>query len=382
VRVRALVIATLAATLLAIAGPVGHGAGGQARFIVVLRDSVAKPREVAAEHGRRFGADVTHVYRHALKGYAARLAEGQLGALRADRRVAYVERDQVVSIAETQSPATWGIDRVDQRDLPLSNSFSYASTGSNVTAYVIDTGIRTSHQQFGGRAVHGFDAVDGSLPAADCNGHGTHVAGTIGGSKDGVAKDARLVAIRVLDCDGSGYWSWVIAGIDWAAQDHQSGDRAVANLSLGGGASRAVDTAVKNAIADGISFAVAAGNSSANACNYSPARVPEALTVGATTSSDARASYSNYGKCLDLFAPGSSVTSAWHTDDTATKTISGTSMAAPHVAGVAALLLQAGYQSPSSVSQSIVGSASSNKISGLGSRKYKGTPNLLLYTDY
>jgi aqualysin 1 len=380
-RARAAIVVGLIGLLIATTAPAVDAAGGQARFIVVLKDSVARPREVASEHGRRFGADVTHVYRHALKGYAARLGEGQLRALRADRRVAYIERDQVVTIVQTQSPATWGLDRIDQRDLPLSNTFSYSSDGSGVRAYVIDTGIRTSHDQFGGRAVNGMDAVDGSLPAADCNGHGTHVAGTIGGSRHGVAKGVGLVAIRVLDCNGSGYWSWVIAGIDWAAQHHQPGEPAVANMSLGGGASTAVDTAVKNAIADGITFAVAAGNSNADACRYSPARVPEALTVGATTSSDARASYSNYGKCLDLFAPGSSITSAWNTDDSATKTISGTSMAAPHVAGVAAQILEAGYQSPSAVSQALVSDASGNKVSGLASRKYKGTPNLLLYTD-
>ena len=203
-------------------------------------------------------------------------------------------------------------------------------------AYIIDTGIRTTHSQFGGRAISGYDAIDGALPAADCNGHGTHVAGTVGGSTYGVAKAVSLVAVRVLNCSGSGSTSGVIAGIDWVTGNHQAGQPAVANMSLGGGASSSLDTAVRNSIADGVTYALAAGNDNTNACNSSPARTAEALTVGSTTSSDARSSFSNYGTCVDIFAPGSSITSAWHTSDTATNTISGTSMAAPHVAGAAA----------------------------------------------
>jgi subtilisin family serine protease len=379
---RWLIIAGLVASLLVASVPGVQAAGGQARFIVVLRDSVDAPRAVAAEHRQRYGAEVSEVYRHALKGYAARLDESKLGALRSDRRVAWIERDQRVSIDTTQSPATWGLDRIDQAGLPLNNTYSYQRTGSGVTAYVIDTGIRTSHQQFGGRAVSGVDQVDGALPAADCNGHGTHVAGTIGGSVHGVAKGASLVAVRVLDCAGSGYWSWIIAGIDWVAGNHQPGQPAVANMSLGGGASSAVDTAVRNAVADGITFVVAAGNSSADACRTSPARVSEALTVGATTSSDARASYSNYGTCLDLFAPGSSITSAWSSSDSATNTISGTSMASPHVAGVAALLLQDRDQAPAAVARTILADATGGVVGGLASRKLSGTPNLLLRSRY
>jgi aqualysin 1 len=380
-RARLLVVVGLVAALVAVGAPVA-GASGKARFIVVFEESVERPAAVAAEHGRRFDADVELVYRHALKGYAARVSETKLGKLRSDPRVAWVERDQVVTIDETQNGATWGLDRIDQRNLPLSETFSYTKTGAAVTAYVIDTGIRASHGDLSPRVSGGRDVVDGALPADDCNGHGTHVAGTIGGTTWGVAKGATLVPVRVLDCSGSGYWSWVISGIDWVAADHVAGAPAVANMSLGGGASSAVDTAVKNAIADGVTFAVAAGNSNADACRYSPARVPDALTVGATTSKDDRASYSNYGKCLDLFAPGSSITSAWSTGDGATNTISGTSMATPHVAGVAALYLQGGYQSPANVASEITSKATSGVVKGLTNRKFNGTPNKLLFTNY
>lgn len=352
------------------------GAAGRASFIVVLRDSVARPAEVANEHSRRFGSDVTRVYRHAIKGYAAVMDGADLGALRADRRVAYVERDGRASISATQNGATWGIARIDQRNGPAGNTYSYTTTGAGVTAYVIDTGIRASHSEFGGRVVGGVDKVDNDTDASDCNGHGTHVAGTIGGATYGVAKGVTLVPVRVLDCDGSGFWSWVIAGIDWVAADHGSG-RAVANMSLGGGANTAVDDAVTGAILDGITFSIAAGNSNQDACRYSPARVSTALTVGATTSSDAKASYSNYGSCLDLFAPGSSITSAW--SDGGTRTISGTSMAAPHVAGVAARILQGSALSPSAVAQVVIGDATTGVVGGMTRKVATSTPNRLLY---
>jgi subtilisin family serine protease len=213
-----------------------------------------------------------------------------------------------------------------------------------VKAYVIDTGIRFSHTQFGGRAVTGYDAIDGGS-ADDCNGHGTHVAGTIGGSTYGVAKSVQLVGVRVLNCSGSGSTSGVIAGVDWVTGNHAAGQAAVANMSLGGGASSALDSAVQRSINDGVSYAVAAGNGDflgrqQNACNYSPARVAAAMTISATDSSDRKASWANYGSCVDWFAPGVSITSAWHSSITATRTISGTSMATPHTAGVAALYLQ------------------------------------------
>lgn len=326
--------------LVAVPASAARGDGPRATFIVVFKDSGTRARAVATEHSSRFGAQVQQVYEHALKGYAASIPEAKIGALVADGRVASVERDAEVTTLTTQSNATWGIDRVDQRTLPLSSTFSYSNTGAGVTAYVIDTGIRSTHAEFGGRVVQGTDTVDGSVPADDCNGHGTHVAGTVGGTTYGVAKGVTLVAVRVLNCAGSGTISGVIAGIDWVTGNHQPGQPAVANMSLGGSASNALDTAVRNSIADGVSYAIAAGNSSANACNFSPARVADAMTIGATDQTDRRASFSNRGRCVDWFAPGVGITSAWSTGNTAVNTISGTSMATPHTAGVAALYLQ------------------------------------------
>jgi len=322
-----------------IALPAAAAPAGNTRqeFIVVLRDSVARAAPVAAEHSQRFGGDVRYVYEYALKGYAGSFSEGQLSSLLADSRVASVERD--AEMTATQSPATWGLDRIDQRALPLNNTFTYNATGAGVNAYIIDTGIRLTHSEFGGRATSGFDSVDGG-PADDCHGHGTHVAGTVGGTTYGVAKDVTLVAVRVLNCSGSGTTSGVIAGVDWVTSDHEAGQPAVANMSLGGSPSSSLDTAVRNSIADGVSYAIAAGNSNRSACNFSPARVAEAMTIGATDQTDRRASFSNRGNCVDWFAPGVGITSAWATSNTATNTISGTSMATPHTAGVAALYLQ------------------------------------------
>ena len=271
-----------------------------------------------------------------------RAADGRRARRRARRRRRRLRRGRPGRDRQRRRRrrATWGLDRIDQRSLPLNNTYTYNATGAGVKAYIIDTGIRTTHTQFGGRAIDGFDAIDSALPAADCNGHGTHVAGTVGGTTYGVAKGVTLVAVRVLDCNGSGSTSGVIAGINWVTGNHAAGAPAVANMSLGGGASSALDKAVRNSIADGVTYALAAGNDNTNACNQSPARTAEALTVGSTTSSDARSSFSNFGTCVDLFAPGSSITSAWNTNDTATNTISGTSMATPHVAGAAALYLQ------------------------------------------
>lgn len=302
------------------------------QFIVTLAAD-ANADDVIRTHGLK----PIFVYRHSINGFAASMSDVARAGLAENHSVVTIEPDQkVYANAGTQNGAVWGIDRTDQRTLPLSGSYSYLFTGSGVTAYVIDTGIRYDHAEFGGRATAGFDAFGGT--GADCNGHGTHVSGTIGGATYGVAKDVNLVAVRVLDCNGSGSTSGVIAGVDWVAANHSG--PSVANLSLGGGASYALDLAVHKMIESGVVTAVAAGNDNRDACNYSPARTTNAITVGASTSTDARASYSNYGKCVDFFAPGSSITSSWYTASNATNTISGTSMATPHVAGVAALYLE------------------------------------------
>nr|WP_221376082.1 S8 family peptidase [Actinoplanes polyasparticus] len=307
-----------------------------------------------------------------INGYEATMTAAQAKRLAASSGVAYVEQNQTISLNATQTNATWGIDRIDQRARPLSTTYTYPVTASNVTAYIIDTGIRYTHNQFGGRATAGYDAV--GTGAVDCNGHGTHVAGTVGGATYGVAKAVRLVGVRVLNCSGSGTTAGVIAGVNWVG--NQTARPAVANMSLGGGVSSTLDNAVNTAISKGITFALAAGNSTANACNSSPARVANAITVGATTSTDAKASYSNYGTCLDIFAPGSAITSAWYNSNTATNSISGTSMASPHVAGAAALVLSrnTGY-SPAQVRDSLVNDATTGVVTSAGT----GSPNRLLF---
>jgi len=346
-------------------------------YIVVLADGATRADETAAvREARAEGARDVDRFATVLDGFSAELSDSALEEVRDNPDVDYVEADQEVSVAATQSPATWGLDRIDQRNRPLTNSYTYDRTGQGVTAYIIDTGIRPSHNEFGGRVTAGASAINDGRGSNDCNGHGTHVAGTVGGSVYGVAKQVSLVPVRVLDCNGSGSNSGVIAGVDWVTSNHTSGP-AVANMSLGGGVSTALDAAVNRSIADGVTYAVAAGNSNANACNSSPARVGGALTVGSTTSTDARSSFSNFGSCLDIFAPGSSITSAWYTSNTATNTISGTSMAAPHVAGAAALYLQGNPgASPSTVNSAIVNGATTGLVTGAGT----GSPNRLLYS--
>jgi aqualysin 1 len=347
-------------------------------YIVVLREApgLARAASVASAMGVASSA-MRHVYNHALNGFAADLSPADVERLARDPRVAFIEPDRVVTTQATQSPVTWGLDRIDQRNLPLSNSFTYTRTGSGVHAYIIDTGIRATHVEFTGRVGAGRDIVGNDNDPNDCNGHGTHVAGTVGGTTYGVAKAVTLHAVRVLNCAGSGSNSGVIAGIDWVRLNHVK--PAVANMSLGGGASTATDQAVANAVAAGVTMVVAAGNSNANACNYSPARAPSAITVGATTSTDARASYSNFGTCVDIFAPGSSITSAWRTSNTATNTISGTSMASPHVAGVAALYLAGNTgASPATVANALIANATTGVVTGAGT----GSPNRLLFTNY
>jgi subtilisin family serine protease len=346
------------------------------RYIVVMKNSAERKFVASAsESVKAMGGSVTQTYRHAVKGFSAEMSPDAVAELRQNPDVAYIEADAKVTLTETQNNATWGIDRVDQRNRPLSTTYNYTSTGSGVTAYIIDTGILTSHNDLRPRAVSGYSAINDGRGTTDCNGHGTHVSGTVGGSTYGVAKGVRLVAVRVLDCGGSGSNSGVIAGIDWVTGNHTSGP-AVANMSLGGGASSALDSALNNSINDGVTYAVAAGNSNTTACNTSPARVPAAITVGATTNTDARSSFSNYGTCLDIFAPGSNITSAWYSSDTATNTISGTSMASPHTAGVAARYLSVNPSaSPAEVSNALTGNATSGVVTSPGS----GSPNRLLY---
>jgi len=358
---------------------VGRSAPGaiDGRYIVVMKQQVSRTtagdaRRAAVDNGAR----ITHQYRTALTGFSAKLPDRALRALRANPAVAYIEADRRVSIDGDQSGATWGLDRIDQRNLPLSSTYHYDATGSGVKAYIIDTGVLTTHSQFTGRTASGYSAISDGGGTVDCNGHGTHVAGTVGGTTYGVAKGVTIVPVRVLDCSGSGTDSGVIAGIDWVTSNHTGGP-AVANMSLGGGASTALDTAVNNSINDGVFYGVAAGNESTNACNGSPSRVPAAVTVGATTNTDARASYSNYGSCVDLFAPGSNITSAWYSSTTATNTISGTSMATPHVVGAAALYLQGHTTaSPSSVASWLTSNATTGVVTNPGT----GSPNRLLHT--
>jgi subtilisin family serine protease len=375
---RALIIVLVTSAVTVSSGLAGAASTGPpARYIVVLKDSVLQPSAVSAAHARTFGLDVALVYRHALKGYSATIPSAAVGALAADPRVAYVEPDRTMRAVASQSPATWGLDRIDQANLPLNNTYTYTNTGAGVKAYVIDTGIRLTHADFGGRAITGFDAILPGGSASDCNGHGTHVSGTIGGATYGVAKSVTLVAVRVLSCAGVGLTSWVIAGVDWVTGNHLAGQPAVANMSLGGGVSAALDTAVRNSIADGVSYAAAAGNDNLDACGSSPGRVAEAMTIGATTATDARASFSNFGPCVDWFAPGVNITSDWWLTDTSTNTISGTSMATPHTAGVAAQYLQGNpAASPSAVRTALFNLTTKGIVTGSNSSN-----NHLLFTN-
>jgi subtilisin family serine protease len=320
---------------------------------------------------------VEHTYRHALHGFAGELSEDAARKLAADPAVDFVQQNAKVKVTDTQpNPPSWGVDRIDQRDLPTDNSYTYPNTAANVTAYIIDTGIRTSHQEFGGRASWGTNTVDNVN--SDCYGHGTHVAGTVGGTSYGVAKQVRLIAVKVLDCDGDGTDATVAAGVDWVT-GHHTGGPAVANMSLGGPAPDPVGAAaIRTSIDDGVTYAVAAGNDWEDACEHSPADVTEAITVSATDNEDYRAFFSNYGVCTDIFAPGVDITSASHGSDTATATHDGTSMATPHVAGAAALLLGATPTlTPDQVADTLFAAATPDKVTDAG----PGSPNRLLFVE-
>ncbi|MET9627143.1 S8 family peptidase [Lentzea sp. NPDC006480] len=355
------------------------GAGAQAvegSYIVVLKDGARTPASALAS---RYQGSVKHTYSTALHGFSVTgMSERQARRLAADPDVEFVERNTFATIQETQSNPTWGLDRIDQASLPLNQKYTYPNTASNVTAYVLDTGIRKTHTEFEGRASDGYDFIDNDAVAQDCQGHGTHVAGTVAGKTYGVAKKARIVAVRVLDCNGSGAWDGIIRGIDWVTQNAKK--PAVVNMSLGGnGTNSSLENAVKRSIGAGITYVLAGGNSGQDACNFTPARTPEAITVGASDRADKRsiwsAGSSNYGQCLDIWAPGSDIISASYSNDTGTRSMGGTSMASPHVAGAAALYLSANPgATPAQVRDALVNAATPNKLTDVKT----GSPNLLL----
>lgn len=388
---RATALAAVAAVVTAGFAPAAQAAEGQIlsegapgaitdSYVVVLKDASLSAQSVEDQVTRlagRYGGEVGHTYSAALRGFSGKMSRQAAKRLAADPAVSHVVQDRTIRMAADQAdPPSWGLDRIDQRALPLDRNYSYTGGAGAVTAYVIDTGIRATHSDFGGRVTWGTNTTGDGIDT-DCSGHGTHVAGTLGGAAHGVAKDVNLVAVKVLDCTGSGTFAGVTAGIDWVTRHHTSGP-AVANMSLSAaGSDAALETALRNSVADGVTYAVAAGNSNANACFATPAKLAAVITVNASTDADARAGFSNSGPCTDIFAPGQAITSAWHTSDTATNTINGTSMATPHVAGAAALFLAANPgASPEVVKARLKAEATPNKISGVG----VDTPNLLVHT--
>jgi subtilisin family serine protease len=388
-RIAGLALVTAAVTTVAVGVAPPADAGGvtilgsdsataiRGSYIVVLKGD-GDATVAASALSARYGGTVEHVYSTAIDGFAATMSERDARRLAADRRVAFVQQNQRVHALDVQpNPPSWGLDRIDQRNLPMDQKYLFSTTAPLVNVFIIDTGIRASHQDFGGRVRQGRDTVDNDDDSTDCHGHGTHVAGTVGGRAHGVAKGVILWAVRVLNCNGSGTSAGVIAGVDWVTRNATR--PAVANMSLGGGPDEALDQAVQRSIAAGVTYAIAAGNSNQDACRFSPARAPDAVTVGATYIDDSRAGFSNFGTCLDIFAPGVGITSAWLSSDTATRTLSGTSMAAPHVAGAAALYLARNPNArPEQVRNALVSVATPDKIRNAGA----GSPNRLLFTDH
>ncbi|HEN9559306.1 TPA: S8 family peptidase [Acinetobacter baumannii] len=348
------------------------------QYIVILNKDAGPSKDFAQNIAKQHAGKVLQSYDTVLKGFAIYLPDTAgtafIEAMKKNPQVLSVESDTIVNIdATTQSNPDWGLDRIDQKALPLNSAYSYLQTGSGTTAYIVDTGILSSHQEFSGRVLSGYTAISDGNGTTDCNGHGTHVAGTVGGTTYGVAKNVNLVPIRILGGDGSGASSNVIAGLDWILKNGKK--PAVVNMSLGGATSSSLDSAVENLYNNGYVMVVAAGNSNTDACTSSPARVSKAITVAATDNTDTRASYSNYGSCVDIFAPGSQINSSWIGSNTATKILNGTSMATPHVAGVVAEMLQSTpTASPQTISTNLLNQASSNVV-----KNPSGSPNRLLY---
>ncbi|ENU4315537.1 S8 family peptidase [Acinetobacter baumannii] len=348
------------------------------QYIIILNKDAGPSKDFAQNIAKQHAGKVLQSYDTVLKGFAIYLPDTAgaafIEAMKKNPHVLSVESDTIVNIdATTQSNPDWGLDRIDQKALPLNSAYSYLQTGSGTTAYIVDTGILSSHQEFSGRVLSGYTAISDGNGTTDCNGHGTHVAGTVGGTTYGVAKNVNLVPIRILGCDGSGASSNVIAGLDWILKNGKK--PAVVNMSLGGATSSSLDSAVENLYNNGYVMVVAAGNSNTDACSSSPARVSKAITVAATDNTDTRASYSNYGSCVDIFAPGSQINSSWIGSNTATKILNGTSMATPHVAGVVAEMLQSTpTTSPQTISTNLLNQASSNVV-----KNPSGSPNRLLY---
>ncbi|MFL4394475.1 S8 family serine peptidase [Acinetobacter pittii] len=348
------------------------------QYIIILNKDVGSSNEFAQGIAKQHGGKVLQTYDAVLKGFAIYLPDvagtAFVEAMKKNPKVVSVENDTIMKVdATTQSNPDWGLDRIDQKNLPLDSAYSYLQTGSGTTAYIVDTGILSTHQQFSGRVLSGYTAISDGNGTNDCHGHGTHVAGTVGGSTYGVAKNVSLVPIRILGCDGSGASSNVIAGLDWILKNGKK--PAVVNMSLGGEANASLDSAVENLFNNGYVMVVAAGNSNIDACSSSPARVSKAITVAATDSTDTRASYSNYGSCVDIFAPGSQINSSWIGSNTATKVLNGTSMATPHVVGVVAEMLQSTpTATPQTISNNLLNQASNNVV-----KNPSGSPNRLLY---